>query len=151
MDGAVLDLDGGTPGRRRAYHQLDRSQHPYGHDDPGNDAHEASLVSSVLCSTPWSKKAVTGPMDASTHFGGAGISGRPSDYREGARDRLGLPSLCVALVVGRSRRRAAIGERAGQPGQGEGTEKQAEVAQCDVGVAADEQEADDDAAQPRGD
>jgi hypothetical protein len=40
---------------------------------------------------------------------------------------------------------------AGQAGEGEGAEKESEVAQGDVAVAADEQQVEDDAAEPVGD
>ena len=51
----------------------------------------------------------------------------------------------------RSRCRSGWEVRARQSAEREGADQQAEVAQRDVGVAADEQQADDDAAEPAGD
>ncbi len=46
---------------------------------------------------------------------------------------------------------AVRAERHREAGQRQRAEHQAEVAQCDVGVAADQQQADDDAGEPAGD
>src|SRR5687768_4992064 len=72
-------------------------------------------------------------------------------WERGAADTRRVSAICLESDgMGCLRGLSGAGRGGRQAGEGEGSEEEAEVAQGDVAVAADEQQAHDDAAEPRG-